>query len=72
MVLTNFSLEKISSSPPLFVVKDNRRAFYFRYISVFRNTLLVVSDDGEELAYRLENQFEVKAARNFCRNWCKS
>ena len=41
--------------------KDRTGVFFFRYISVVKNTLLLVSEEGEERCYKLENRFERNA-----------
>lgn len=56
----NFTLDTSNLS-----VKDKKGVFYFRYISIVGNTLLLFSEDGEERQYALENRFEKKSVKNF-------
>lgn len=59
----NFVIEK----EPL-VIKDRNGSFSFRYISVSKDTLNVVSEEGEERSYRLENRFERISIQNLIRS----
>lgn len=58
--LNNVTLQRT----PL-VAKDDWRSFYFRYISIAKDVLIVMSEEGEERRFTLANRFEVKAVRNF-------